>query len=184
MGKQEKIKNMRKRQRRNGENMKNRKITALMTGILILLTGVLCSACGGGKAGSQKLEGSLQDIMASLYANADLVQDFRDTLDSYETVEITDDLEISILGTDQITYTEGVVSMPMMSSMAYQCVLLRVDEADVESAKQALKDNADLDKWVCVSAETMLIESRGDVIFFIMCDKDTAAAMSNAFQKL
>ena len=122
--------------------------------------------------------------MASLYANADLVQDFRDTLDSYETVDLTDDLEITILGTDQITYTEGVVSMPMMSSMAYQCVLLRVDEEDVESAKQALKDNADLDKWVCVSAETMLIESRGDVIFFIMCDKNTAEAMSSAFQKL
>ena len=37
---------------------------------------------------------------------------------------------------------------------------------------------------VCVSAETMLIESRGDVIFFIMCDKNTAEAMSSAFQKL
>ncbi len=164
--------------------MKNRKITALITGILILLTGVFLTACGGGKAESEELEGSLQDMMASLYANADLVQDFRDNLDSYETIDLTDDLEVSILGTDQITYTEGVVSMPMMSSMAYQCVLLRVDEADVESAKQALKDNADLDKWVCVSAETMLIESRGGVIFFIMSDKDTAAAMNSAFQKL
>lgn len=164
--------------------MRSRKKTMFLTGLLIVFAGVVCSACGGKKSGSDKLEGSLQDMMASLYANADLVQDFRDTLDSYETVDLTDDLEITILRTDQITYTEGVVSMPMMSSMAYQCVLLRVDEEDVESAKQALKDNADLDKWVCVSAETMLIESRGDVIFFIMCDKNTAEAMSSAFQKL
>lgn len=164
--------------------MRGRVKTVLLTGSLILLTGIFCCACGGGKAGSEKLEGSLKDMMSSLYANADLVQDFKDNLDSYETIDLTDDLEVSILGTDQITYTEGVVSMPMMSSMAYQCVLLRVDEADVESAKQALKDNANLDKWVCVSAETMLIESRGDVIFFIMSDKDTAAAMSSAFQKL
>ena len=164
--------------------MRSRKKTMFLTGLLIVFAGVVCSGCGGKKSGSDKLEGSLQDMMASLYANADLVQDFRDTLDSYETVDLTDDLEITILGTDQITYTEGVVSMPMMSSMAYQCVLLRVDEEDVESAKQALKDNADLDKWVCVSAETMLIESRGDVIFFIMCDKNTAEAMSSAFQKL
>ena len=161
--------------------MRNRKKTTFVVGLLILLTGLACAACGGGGSNSEKLEGSLQDMMASLYANADLVQD---NLDSYETIDLTDDLEISILGTDQITYTEGVVSMPMMSSMAYQCVLLRVDEADVESVKQALKDNADLDKWVCVSAETMLIESRGDVIFFIMCDKETASAMSSAFQKL
>lgn len=160
------------------------KRTALVTGILILSLGMLCSACGGGKTDSEKLEGSLQDMMASLYDNADLDPDFKNNLDSYETVDLTDDLEVSILGTDQITYTEGVVSVPMMSSMAYQCVLLRVDEADVESAKQALKDNANLDKWVCVSAETMLIESRGDVIFFIMCDKATATAMSSAFQKL
>lgn len=164
--------------------MKSRKKTMFVTGLLMILTGLFLNACGGQNGGSEKLEGSLQDMMASLYANADLVQDFKDNLDSYETIELTDDLEVSILGTDQITYTEGVVSMPMMSSMAYQCVLLRVDEADVESAKQALKDNANLDKWVCVSAETMLIESRGDVIFFIMSDKDTAAAMSSAFQKL
>ncbi|MDE6404195.1 MAG: hypothetical protein K2M20_00920 [Lachnospiraceae bacterium] len=164
--------------------MRSRKRTMFLTGFLIVFTGLVCSACGGGQAESEKLEGSLQDMMASLYANADIVQDFRDNLDSYETMDLTDDLEISVLGTDQITYKEGVVSMPMMSSMAYQCVLLRVDEADVESAKQALKDNADLDKWVCVSAETMLVESRGDVIFFIMSDKNTAAAMSSAFQKL
>lgn len=154
------------------------------TGVMILLTGFFCIACGSNKESSDKLEGSLQDVMTSLYANADLPQDFRDTLDGYTTVELTDDLEISVLGTDEITYTEGVVSMPMMSSIAYQCVLLRVDEGDVETAKQALQSNADVDKWVCVSAETMLIESRGDVIFFIMAGKDEAYALSSAFQKL
>ncbi len=164
--------------------MSSRKKTILLVGCLLLLTGLFCGACGGGEESSDKLEGSLQDIMASLYENADLAQDFRDSLDSYTTVELTDDLEIPILGTDEITYTEGVVSMPMMSSMAYQCVLLRVDEADVETAKQALKSNADVNKWVCVSAETMIIESRGDVIFFIMSGKDEAYAMNSAFQKL
>ena len=152
-------------------------------GILVLVTGLFCVACGGGKS-SDKLEGSLQDIMASLYANADLSQGFRDSLDGFTTAELTDDLETSILGTDEITYTEGVVSMPMMSAVAYQCVLLRVDEADVEAAKQALQDNADVNKWVCVSAETMLIESRGDVIFFIMSGKEEAYALNSAFQNL
>lgn len=160
------------------------KRTGLLTGILILLAGLCCSACGDKKESSDQLEGSLTDIMASLYENAELNPDFRDNLDSYETVEITDDLESYILGTDEITYTEGVVSMPMMSSMAYQCVLLRVNEADVESTKQLLKENANPDKWVCVSAETTLIESRGNVIFFIMSAKEEAYAMNTAFQNL
>lgn len=163
---------------------KNGKRTAVFTLVMISLAGLVCTACGDKKEASDSPEGSLTEIMASLYANADLDEGFRENLDSYETVEITDDLETYILGTDEITYTEGVVSMPMMSSMAYQCVLLRVDETDVESAKQLLKDNADPDKWVCVSAETTLIESRGDVIFFIMSAKEEAYAMNTAFQNL
>ena len=164
--------------------MKIRKKTALVAGMVLLLAGLGCSACGGKESSSDNLEGNLSEIMASLYDNAELDQGFRDNLDGYETYELTDEMEVSILGTDEITYKEGVVSMPMMSSIAYQCVLLRVEEDDVETVKQALKSNANPDKWVCVSAETTLIESRGDVVFFMMCDKDTAYAMNSAFQNL
>lgn len=153
-------------------------------GVVVLSVGLFCTACGKKQESSDALEGSLQDILTSLYANADLSQDFRDALEGYTTVDITDDLEVSILGTDEITYTEGVVSMPMMSSVAYQCVLLRVDEGDVEAVKETLQSNADLDKWVCVSAETMLVESRGDVVLFVMAGKDEAYALSSAFQNL
>lgn len=143
----------------------------------------VCSACGGKKEGGDQLEGNLGDIMSGLYENADLSEDFRAGMASFETYELTEDIEISILGTDEIEYTEGVVSMPRMSSVAYQCVLLRVDEDQVDTVKQQLKDNADLNKWVCVSAETMLIESRGNVILSVMGENDTVYAMSDAFQK-
>ena len=160
------------------------KKTKLLTGFLILLAGLLCTACGDKKESADSPEGDLTDIMASLYENAELDADFREGLPYFQTVELTDELNSSILGTDEITYTEGVVSMPMMSSVAFQCVLLRVDEADVETVKQTLKDNADPDKWVCVSAETTLIESRGNVVFFIMSGKNEAYALNEAFQKL
>lgn len=141
-----------------------------------------CAACGKKEDGDQ-LEGNLGDIMSGLYENADLSEDFRAGMVSFETYELTEDIEISILGSDEIEYTEGVVSMPRMSSVAYQCVLLRVDEDQVDTVKQQLKDNADLNKWVCVSAETMLIESRGNVILFVMGDQDTVYALNEAFQK-
>lgn len=160
------------------------KKTKLLAGLLILLAGLLCIACGDKIESSDNPEGALMDIMASLYENAELDAEFREGLPYFDTIELTDELKSSILGTDDITYTEGVVSMPKMSSVAFQCVLLRVDEADVETVKQTLKDNANPDKWVCVSAETTLIESRGNVIFFIMSGKNEAYALNEAFQKL
>lgn len=141
----------------------------------------LCVACGKKEGNNDQLEGSLTDIMTGLYENADLSSDFREGMDSFETYELTEDLEVSVLGTDEIEYTEGVASIPMISPNAYQCVLLRVEEGSEDTVKQQLKDNADLNKWICVSAETMLIESRGNVIFFIMGDQDTAYAMNAAF---
>lgn len=162
--------------------MKMKKSKAKLLGILTAAA-FLCIACGSGEKTSDKLEGSLGDIMAALYENAELSEDFREGMGNLETLELTEDFEIAFLGTDEIDYAEGVVSAPMMSSIAYQCVLLRVAEDDIETVKQQIKDNADLDKWVCVSAETMLVESRGDVIFFVMGDSDTAYALNAAFQE-
>lgn len=145
---------------------------------------IFCAACGSDKGGSADLEGSLSDILAEVYEKADLSEDFRESLSYYETLELNGDMEVSVLGTDEIEYVEGLVSMPMMSSVAYQCVLLRVSEDDVETVKQQIKDSADPDKWVCVSAETMLVESRGDVILFVMGENDVAYALNSAFQQL
>lgn len=154
-------------------------VSVCVIGVLLLVT-----ACGSGKAGQDNLEGSLTDILDKVYENADVSDDFRESLEYYVTDELTAENEIGILGTDEITYTEGIVSMPMMTSVAFQCVLLRVDSDDVDTVKQQLKDNADLNKWICVSAETMLIESRGDVIFFVMGEEDIVYALNTAFQNL
>lgn len=151
--------------------------------VYVLITIVfLCCACGSDQEKESQLEGNLTDIINGLYENADLSEGFRSGMDSFETFELTEDIEVSLLGTDEIDYTEGAASIPMISPNAFQLVLLRVEEENVDTVKQQLKDNADLNKWICVSAETMLIESRGNVIFFVMGDNDTAYALNSAFQ--
>lgn len=150
---------------------------------LLITVAALCCACGAGQKKEEQLEGSLGDIMEGIYENADLSEEFREGLANFETYELTKEIEASLLGTDEIVYTEGVASVPMISPNAFQLVLLRVEEEDVDTVKQQLKDHADLNKWICVSAETMLIESRGNVIFFVMGDNDTAYALNSAFQK-
>lgn len=151
---------------------------------LLVLMAFFCCACGKEeKESSDQLEGSLSDIIAGIYEKADLSEDFRAGMDSFEMFELTDETEVSILGTDEIDYTEAAASIPMISPNAFQFVLLRVEDENVDTVKQQLKDNADLNKWICVSAETMLIESRGNVIFFAMGDNDTVYALNSAFQK-
>ena len=150
---------------------------------VLILVSALCCACGAEQKKEAQLEGSLNDIMEGIYENADLSEDFRAGLENFETCELTKDTEVSLLGTDEIVYTEGVASIPMISPNAFQLVLLRVEEDTVDTVKQQLKDHADLNKWICVSAETMLIESRGNVVFFVMGDNDTAYALNSAFQK-
>ncbi len=160
---------------RKGKRARNRICAALFLAVVCLST-----ACGG----EQKavFTDSLTDIMDGIYETADLSDDFRQGLANFETVALTEDMETSILGTDEIEYVEAVVSMPMMSSIAYQCVLLRVDADSVDKVKQQLRDAANPDKWVCVSAETVLIESRENVIFYVMAEEDTAYALNTAFQ--
>ena len=100
-------------------------------------------------------------------------------------MEITEAEEEYILGTTEIDYTDSVYSAPMMSSIAYQCVLLRVSEdQDIEAAKKLLEENADPAKWICVEAESVVVENVGNVILFIMADKDVADAAKEAFLAL
>ncbi len=149
---------------------------ALTIAMLVSLT-----ACGGSSA---SIEGDLTELMDKLYETADVDEDTRQAFEGFFTDQITADNEQSILGSSDISYTEGVYSMPMISSIAYLCVLLRVEDGTANQVKETLQANADPDRWVCVSAETVLTESRGDLVLFIMCDQDTAYAISAAFQAL
>lgn len=141
-------------------------------------------ACGG-KASGNQLEGSLSEILQTVYENADFDQDMRDSLAYYDTLEITEDMEEYLLGTTEIDYTEGLYSAPRMNAIAYQCVLLRLPEgADAEAVMQTLQDNADPRKWICVEAESVLTANIGDVVLFIMADSNNAEAVRASFLTL
>ena len=131
---------------------------------------------------SANLEGSCADLLKKIYKTAKTEDDFFSYTKDYENTEITEENEEYILGTTDIDFTDSVYSAPMMSSIAYQCVLLRVSEdQDIEAAKKLLEENANPRKWVCVEADSVVVENVGDVILFIMADKDVADAAKEAF---
>ncbi len=164
-----------------------RKITARIITYVMIMCTILTTGCGNDAAGGgsgKTIEGDLQDVMAQIYEGVDLDAETKEAMQGYVSDTLTAENEQAILGVEGVPYTEGVYSVPMMSSIAYQCVLLRVNPEDVDKVKEMLKENADVNKWVCVSAETVLVENVGDVVLFIMSSQDAAYAVSASFQAL
>ncbi len=152
----------------------------------LIITALLLVSCGSAdKKGGGNMPATLPEVMDVVYKNAELEQDFRDSMDSFDSGEIPADSAEYLIGTSDVEYTESFYSMPMMTAVAYQCILLRLPEgADVEAAKQAIADNADPRKWVCVEAESIIVENVGNVVLFVMADSKTANALQTAFLAL
>ena len=160
-----------------------KKILATVMSIALIL--VLFSGCGRDGAGNGSggtISGSCEEILNAVYEKADFDQGFRDSMDSYVTNAIDETTQDYILGTDAVKYTDSACSMPLVTATAYQCVILRLAEGeDAEAAKKALRDNAAPRKWVCVEPESIIVENAGDVILYIMADKEIAEAVKTAF---
>lgn len=77
-----------------------------------------------------------------------------------------------------------VVSMPVMSAQAYEAVMVKVKNgADIESMKQEMLDNIDMNKWICVSAEKVYVTNSGNVIFMVMSDEEWAKLVYDSFKE-
>ena len=158
----------------------------------MFLTALLITSCGKASEGDAAdestdahLVGSLSEIMNSVYENADLSQDFRDAMADFDAGEIPAESAEYLIGTADVEYTESYYSVPMISVNPYQCILLRLPEgADMDAAKETILTNADPRKWVCVEAESVVVENVGDVILFVMADTATADAIKASFLAL
>ena len=77
--------------------------------------------------------------------------------------------------------TEAAVFGPMMGSMAFSMVMVRVAEgADVKAVAEGMKTGIDPRKWICVEADDLQVVSYGDVVMLIMVDS-TSGLTSQSF---
>lgn len=129
------------------------------------------------------IEGSLEDILAKIYATAEVDDYFKEYAESgLLTNEITEERSSYYFGTD-IEFEEAIASEPMMSTSAYSLCLLRAkDGADIEQIKKDIKENADPMKWICVGVDpkNVFVENIDDVIMLVMSD-DQGQALRDAF---
>lgn len=119
----------------------------------------------------------LLDIINNIYENTDkeLFPEVMTT--NCDTAEL-----LYNVGTDNLEgFEEGAVSDPMMSSIAYSLVVLRFDtKENAEKACPIIKENAPINKWVCVSADEVDVRVvKDNYVILIMGGKDTVEAVRN-----
>ena len=148
--------------------------------IAVLFTALLLVGCGETK--EKNVEGTLEEIFTKLYA--DFKEDELPMLSQTDPLGRTEDMtdeEYSdfikyYIGSDKLKVKEALASEPMMTSVAYSVVLVRMEKgADIEAAKTEIKENINPRKWMCVEVpeEDVIVKSKGDLIILIMVENET-----------
>ena len=166
------------------ENKKNIIIGCLIGG-LVILAGVIFAITSNKESKTNETlqtAGDIKKMLKTIYKN------LADELPELTTEEINlkeGELVESLTGlksTDDINTL--VVSEPVMGSQALEVAVIKTKEkTDNEAMMQNIKDNVDMSRWICVSAEKLYIVNSGDVIFMVMADSDWAKSIYDEFVK-
>ena len=151
-----------------------------ITWICCIMTALLLMAGCGGKKETQEVEGSLTELMDTIYAKA------QPDVPMTGTIEITDETLPYYLGAETLDYEEALACEPMMGSYAHSVVLVRLKEdADVEAAKAEIKSKVDPRKWICVEVEkqNVIVDNIGHLVILIMSN-DQPEEIHQAFLNL
>ncbi len=166
------------------ENKKNIIIGCLIGGLVILAGVIFVLTSNKESKTNETLQtaGDIKKMLKTIYKN------LANELPELTTEEINlkeSELVESLTGlksTDDINTL--VVSEPVMGSQAIEVAVIKTKEkADITSMMQNIKDNVDMSRWICVSAEKLYIVNSGDVIFMVMADNDWAKSIYDEFVK-
>ena len=166
------------------ENKKNIIIGCLIGG-LVVLAGVIFAITSNKESKTNETlqtAGDIKKMLETIYKN------LANELPELTTEEINlkeSELVESLTGlksTDDINTL--VVSEPVMGSQALEVAVIKTKEkTDNEAMMQNIKDNVDMSRWICVSAEKLYIVNSGDVIFMVLAASDWAKSIYDEFVK-
>ncbi len=150
------------------------KLLIVMTCVFLILTG----------CGVKHVNGELEDIMVKLYS--DISEEELPMM--LQNTELTEENIENYIGTKDIKWSEAIVSESMVGSIAHSVVLIRMSEdaseKDIEEAKEIIKENANPNKWICVTADKVEVISNGDLILLVMSDEEKVTTISENFSKI
>ena len=142
----------------------------------VMVISLLLVGCGSEK----NVEGTLTEIMDKLYV--DIADDQKPMM--LMTTELTDENLEQFAFVKDIDYKEAVVSESGVGSIAHSVVLIRLEDAnDSKEVVAEIKENADPRKWICVTAENVIVKSKGDLVMLIMSN-ELASPIEDNFDNL
>ena len=163
--------------------------------ILALAMVLSMAACGGKKAEQTQtpalqVEGTMEELL-----NKTIEERPVEFMGGVIPVDLTDSSEDgqwalkSYTGLDDASgISEAAAYEPMMGSLAFSMVLVRVAEgADSKTVAESMKSGIDIRKWICVEADDLKVAGFGDVVMLIMVNSDsgmTAQSFVDAFAKV
>lgn len=167
-----------------------KKLIAML--LTLTMVAVMVVGCGNNAAASDKtpLEGTMEEN-----ANKIIEKNPVEFMGGIMPVDLTDTSEDGLWALEYNTgLTSGekikdiAVYEPMMGSLAFSMVLVRVnDAADAKSVAEEMTNNINTRKWVCVEANDKLVAGYGDVVMLIMLDSNngmSAQSFVDAFKDI
>ncbi len=169
-----------------------KKIVSVVLALSLVLS---LAACGGKKAEETeapalRVEGTMEELL-----NKTIEERPVEFMGGVIPVDLTDSSEDGMwvlknyTGLDSAEkITEAAAFEPMMGSLAFSMVLVRVaEDADSKNVAESMKSGIDTRKWICVEADDLKVAGFGDVVMLIMVNSDsgmTAQSFVDAFAKV
>ena len=168
----------------------------LISAVLALAMLMSLTACGGNTATepatepAASVEMSCEEVLNKI-VEANPVEFMGGTM----PVDLTDTSEDGLWSIKYFTgldnaqnITEACVFEPMMGSIAFSMVMVRVAPgAGEKSVAEAMKAGIDTRKWICVEANDVLAAGYADMVMLIMVDSNngmSAQSFVDAFQNV
>lgn len=154
---------------------KNKLITLLV--IVVVVAGIAIAAVLT-MAPEPNVEGTLEEIMEKIYAG---IADEEKPM-MLMNVEVTAENVEGFLGTASVKYKEALASESGVGSIAHSVVLVRCNSAkEAADVAETVKASANPRKWICVTADQVIVETKGDLVILIMSNSTLAPKLEANF---
>lgn len=146
-----------------------------MTLFLCAVMVLTLAACGNSGSNGGNKEGDTMDLTAMIDKLYEGIS--ADNMPMVMTQEVPAEAFEGVFFIPAVEGAQGVMSEPMMSSVAWSVCLLRVaDGTDVESVRADIEKNVNPAKWLCVEAKNVDVIANGNTILLAMTGENAEAA--------